>query len=654
MTDNKGQVTLILKDQSLKRLILTLLIAWSFQTLLAAESDQRFQQGNTSIKDTQEDENTVLKIPAVAKLVKLCEEQEPDDISGCLWREVEKPENEEAKKLVENHLKINKGGEKINNFDSLSVYKKDRERNLVLKKMEDFYSQKLKKSLHGIETKDGKESSSNKTVTHDVYYDLAKSQLSKSIIFAVSSYCIEADKKNSFRLINDKSYRQKIKKRNLQNLSESSGANAQGEKTITAYSDWATCLSVLPQICFRPKELAKEYLESIQDDASKDIFFVNDNPDDATPTPWEPTTRNSVTLTLDTENKLSHREYSRMRACEVVNYMEKAKLDIRSLSGIKTRFEEINKEQGAGSSFNLQVKDKAGKESALKIYDQKEKGNGIDDILITTSKDFSKAHEEGVEEELKEFEKCGTIDDASGVESFKGVDEKACERYLNRSKKELQSSIAGDHIKSKVHEFHTKEATKDKKGLVIILKDQGYTEDEANKMLELSEDKIREQINHRYKMKNEAIINSLKVKGQRIAKEDDKEVSFESSDTVEDEDVDKLLAIQKKLKKSTENFTQLVHFNNIVSGYLEITNTASKKKFKNINSIKKEMDGLAEDIDLGKGKDTKVYKVALDKSFEDTDILNAENTSDQEGSGSELGVEKINKFIKYDIDEKKP
>ena len=84
------------------------------------------------------------------------------------------------------------------------------------------------------------------------------------------------------------------------------------------------------------------------------------------------------------------------------------------------------------------------------------------------------------------------------------------------------------------------------------------------------------------------------------------------------------MAIQKKLKKSTENFTQLVHFNNIVSGYLEITNTASKKKFKNINSIKKEMDGLAEDIDLGKGKDTKVYKVALDKSFEDIFSRSAE------------------------------
>ena len=254
----------------------------------------------------------LLKEPLVEAQYKKCLEQQIEknvDMGKCLWDGLKEngkvlvpPLAEKDKERIQNRIKGQAGADVV----TTKIGK-----NPALKKLEEYYGNRLKKIIG---SEDGKK---NKKIMadHTVYNKIYRSQLGKNVVSALSGYCLDADAGN---YLIDKNRINEIRKNNLKMLEEQISVG--GQTIIRAYAHWENCALQIQHICHDTctepgEDTIKKYCCDDKCRSDSDLF-----------------------------------KHSQERACEVVDYIQAVRQNLLVLDKIDKKWE---KRTATGFAGNL-------------------------------------------------------------------------------------------------------------------------------------------------------------------------------------------------------------------------------------------------------------------------------------------------------------
>ncbi|WP_127716153.1 hypothetical protein [Halobacteriovorax sp. HLS] len=603
--------------------------------------------GNYQVHNEEVDQLAkLLEIPEVAKIKESCESSSRTDISECIWEKVEADEAIKNKVQAEMDATLNQV-DGINQYESVTPIALKTKQTKSLKALEEFYAKKISKEIFG---DDPSANGKVKILDHSKFNKMYENQITKNILSAVSSYCIDAENIKNYPLIyKDKKEVEKVRKYNLDALSNTqlqtdADGNPLTEAEIQSKS-WSICLKNLQHVCH------DEYreIDPVTKKATRGGLLKKE---------LENTDSRIPKMPKYTKEDIEH---SSKRACEVTNYLKVAKQNLKAAGKISEGYEALAKD----GSYSVQGTDAKKNTIVEKVILNKEK---LENITTTSSNEF--AAESGFSKEvsadLAEFEKClvKTVDpDTGNVKyAFSPGAQETCKKYLNTNKAEVEKlkeehALRQKSLISKVNKLKNSNNEEDIKEFLI---DQGRSEEEIQKQLQTTDiDALKEQITRRYEAEKEQLIESLndKLDAQTSQKEGVINISDQSGNT----DLEKLKKIHSELSAKTENYAQLIHYNNIVTGFLEIKDSDGKVVGRNTSSIQKELGGNAfseKNIQAISVKNEAAYTgkaQALDESIQKANINLEGSSSSSEESSTTIGIKKINDdILNYDFDTNTP
>lgn len=510
---------------------------------------------------------------------------------------------------------VNEGQQKERKYETgehTEAVTKLEEENKAFTALKKYYNEKLLETLYGKKIENSKEKliKTERTVDQLTFYKLHKSQLGKNIINSLSSYCIEARIVDDMPFIeNSISLRKKTKKSNLENLSKLT--NGKEGKTIRASRDWNVCISNLQHICNQPSKY-----EEYDEQGNKTGRTANYS-------------ESSLIAKCESSNGRLKKEdceetvrYSQRRACTVTQYLSEARKNMIALD------ETIDKYS------DLKISDRAPANSP-KFYKDQEGLKSIDELTsLTSSEVIESEYAQKNQEDIQRLDEC-----------IQSPSEEKCENFLKNDRDEQIEELAEIKLKQEANLQRLKEIDSDDKASIAnLLISEGYTEEDAKKMAEM--DNIKDQIEERYSAQKDAIIANLSEKIDKLT------MNGEKIDlTTGSKDFEKLQKLKTELESKSEDFAQLVHYNNLISGYLNIQDDEGNKT-RNTASIKRELEGNAFSSEsLEKNKDLGIkksfnndYDTYANQVLNQTGIpLDAEESDDSDTK--DLSVGQINDFI---------
>jgi|GEM_PF-5242210 len=438
--------------------------------------------------------------------------------------------------LREKMIKVLEDNAKLNEqapeFEGLEILRTRRDKDEAIKKLGEFYFKKLNDSLYG----DGKKL----YVEHSAFYEIFKSQVSKNLIESLSSYCIEAEQSQAFILSKNKNTRMSVRKNNIKKLEQIEG---EGEEAVsTGYKEWKACMQAIQNICYKSIYTNEEIKLKI----NYTSFSV---------------------LNKTYQVQSADFDYSQKRACGVVNYLKVARQTILKITEIQQLINYVDGDPKKGKKDPVNwFKNLTGKE------DFKSTGKTYDELTSMTSGELATS---GFIEEDKK------IQEKIQEECLKNSNLLACKDFLTEDVEESYKLAAEYALKleAMMGKIEKMEPAQLKK----YLKEQGYN-DERIQELEKFQDELKTEIIERFRAEKEVLVTqlwndieskSLKVKDQDVVRS-------------------KIEKIAEELAGRGEEFTQLVHYNNIISGYLTVSGrTGDKGKVRNVQSIFRELSDSA-------------------------------------------------------------
>lgn len=490
----------------------------------------------------------------------------------------------------------------------------------AFKAIRDHMIKKLNETIYG-DAERGK----LKMADHRVFHELYKSQLSKNVIQAMSSYCLDADPGNDFLVPGSSSSPDldSVRTSNLNILKDPTlvpDPNNTGKQTVNGKINFDTCIRNLKHICYATANYA----------------------------PRAPNTASSPCASTPTagggKGPRCEPEYddSKTRACNVVTYINQLKQNIVAVQKIEDRFNELeqgNKGQGLSLGGGQQL-------------EMNSRTENVEVITNMSSKEFveESGFKDKLAEEQAEFEKCfeNIQTDPSLPPDWKFTgDAETCKKFLNENKEEASKFIAEADTRTRALEVDLKKtlAEDEQKGVESYLKDQAYTEEQIEQIKNdpaiLAD--VRRQIENRYKAEREAYIKTLADKVKSRTMESDGDFANAANP-----DISKLEEIGNELVGRTKKYTELIHFNNIVSGYLE-TEDSQGNRGTNTTAAAMELENSAYDPNprspagTGAGSspaNTDDIKAALEAAGIKAEIEEDKSNTLQQGD--------INEIFKYD------
>jgi len=458
-------------------------------------------------------------------------------LEDCIWSKLDETKREEVKKKM---AMAKEGSSEKNNkteFESLDLTSglkkieaktKDMPKDPALLKLEEFLAKRLDETLYGDTQKTGSTDPNIKVVNHTVFYDLQESQIAKNVISAISSYCIRTDENY---LIDESQKKKNIE--NLKNFTETQNEKGEKENINASYSHWEGCAGSIKKVC--EGSISDDLKESSTDKNVKKKFLK-----------------------------------SQKEACLVTKNISNARQVLLKLGEIKKG----NAENSEQSGTSLQGKKKATVYSGAK---EGKDGKNIDDLTSLTSGELAKSnYDKGIEEKKKLLEACKTAGAADTTECKKifltgedaEAEKKNIDEYMVRTKV-LEEKISPDKISNDE--------------VSSYLKEQGYDETKIKAMIENNLEEIKKKMANRFKEESEAIKAELKKKLEEktISPNDSKDK------TVVGSRVDNLV---EEIQGKPEELKELIHYNNIVSGFLSIDSGDKSARTQNVATISRELD----------------------------------------------------------------
>lgn len=482
-------------------------------------------------------------------------ETKTKEILDCVWNQLESDKNlkEEVLSYLNDGSKTNEEGKDLRKASLINL---DKEESKTVQALRDFYNQKLEEALYGGPTRAGSLVHSHLADQTD-FLRLQKTQLGKNIVATLTSYCIEADyveyaendvvkEKVTYPII----YEKKDKRNNSREKNIKSLNDFQNTKNIASHK-WSGCIASVQHMCHQ--------LIFKEEDANGNMQNNSDY-----------TNLEKLKTKGVTEEDLT---YTKERACEVTEYIIKARTSLGAIDQTMEKFE----------------KHRVNNIGATRTYSEVSgKGNSssIDELTSITSKELiannsGNSYAKANKEELEELSEC------MDLEKEKIINPEACKKFLNTNQEDDARAIIQMKAEKekRIKLLATLIEEKDTEKIKELLLSDGYEEAEAQKLAQRvidDKDGMALLIQDRYKNRMDALIESTTKKMNAISVIEINENNQES--------INKLKDIRDNLKNKTKEFAELVHFNNIVTSYLDITD-GDGKTAKNIASAKRELSG---------------------------------------------------------------
>ncbi|MEE3080411.1 MAG: hypothetical protein VX341_13820 [Bdellovibrionota bacterium] len=474
-------------------------------------------------------------------------------ILECVWKQIN--QDDQLKEEVLSYLNEgSKTDEEGKDLRKASLINLDKEESKTVQALRDFYNQKLEEALYGGPTRAGSLVHSHLADQTD-FLRLQKTQLGKNIVATLTSYCIEADyvKKDNVTyplIYEDKDKRNTSREKNISSLNKFQ--NTDGTMKNSASYKWSGCIASVQHMCHQVKFKEEDSKGNMTDNT--DYIKLKDK----------------LRSTEVTEKDLA---YTKQRACEVTEYIIKARTSLGAIDQTMEKFE----------------KHRVNNIGATRTYSEVSgKGNSssIDELTSITSKELiannsGNSYAKANKEELDELSEC------MDLEKDKIINPEACKKFLNTNQEDDARAII--QMKAEKEKRAQLLATlieeKDTEKIKELLLSDGYEEGEAEKLAQRvidDKDGMALLIQERYENRMDALIESTTKKMNAISVIEINENNQEA--------INKLKDIRDNLKNKTKEFAELVHFNNIVTSYLDITD-GDGKTAKNIASAKRELSG---------------------------------------------------------------
>jgi len=493
-----------------------------------------------------EQADRLLKIPQVKAIYEKCvADNQP--VETCLWNGVSADSS--TKKLVEDELDKMNSRDGVPNSDKAQYEARnltnirtnsvanDPSKRLAAsddspqKKIEAYLFKKFTEAMYGKDKNDKKF-----MMDHNVFYSLYQSQLGKNLISAISSYAMDSENVSGVCLVGTDSDLPNIRKTNLEKLSQQTtvtGKNPDGtdkapEESSAAYGHWGRCSTQIEALC-----------------TGSTLYSSLPNPNNDDPHPMQ-----------------ARIDESKKRSCAVYRYIKDTRQALKEMEQLSKKMEEK-----AQAGFNTNPTEQA-------IY-QREK---IDEMMAISSQEL--VQDSGMQEALtkrqEELKKCETEYDAN---------KEICDKYLSGKKEDTDKLKAEFALRSMVQndkmekDFDATNKDSDD-NLRKYLQEEGRTKEQIDQIMAQTEDKLiklKGEIKAKFKSERDQLINGLKEKLSKTSienKPEDTQAHFAE--------------IKKEFDARPDYLKQLVFFNNIVTGFIEVGGS-NGKSFKNTAALEHEL-----------------------------------------------------------------
>jgi hypothetical protein len=398
--------------------------------------------------------------------------------------------------------------------------------------------------------------------------------------------------------------------------------NELGKTIINSFTSY--CMEVDPE-CRRPEGslcLSSDDKATRDDYIKQNLKAVNKAKfDDSEGNPWlKCITDVSKVCDLNPADD-DDKKYSNKKACLIMDFVGSAR---KSLLAAKeqTTFYDSLKNKGIGIASNMEVVDDkkeatADKLTELTSADIDKDFKGKDNKKISIAK--------ANEQTLKEAQECSK-------DGVKITDEIKCKKFLDTKADENAGALTDLGLRKIIKSEELDEKLKDDKNVESYLAEEGYTKDQIKDMMSKDNmEELKDRIRNRFKNEKNAVIQEMADKIKKKSTDKDGKIS--------DTDTTKIGRIKAELSTRNEDLKNLIHFNNVVSGYLTIENKSNNQVSRNTASLIAEVNSMKND----EGKELQ------------ENIKSNKNMTGEKNSAS-LEIKDLNTFfMKYmDFDKKKP
>lgn len=520
----------------MKMLVITLL-----SSLICVHAQGNAVPGAPGVVDQQQVVTNALEQiaqsdPEVKQKLAGCYTSNPDTVSDCLWKGLSAEKKDQIRRAIEEFQKESKGV-----TTGVNLRKHTQQKGSVtddaLSKLESFYSSRLEEEL-------GTKDNSFTTNDQQVYFELAKVQIGKNIMSAWSAFCLDAGYADGKIIVpKDDSKRNKIREENIKGLSNAS------EATETHYK---SCIGHLAILCHEQKGKVAALEQTLN---YKDYVKT---------TPSKKSVQSIHRTVVDNDMSLAVEDYknTKTRACETLAYTQSLKNQLAATEKV-------------ADSFDNSMKDKKWAGVALEqnnITDRK--AVDFDRATTITSGDLKDGYYDTIAAGKERLEACLAGD----------ITNEECKKLLvdAQDAEELKQSGAALMLETEVMKEKIDTALKAndleaQKQIVQSLRPDLAANELDPTRLKNEFDRIREQ----YSDERIELIASLSKKVKEL------QVGDTPNETEE-----RVKSHAGKILSRGNEYVQLMHFNNIVTGFLQIKKN-NGDTVKNSRVIDLELSNLA-------------------------------------------------------------
>lgn len=495
----------------------------------------------------------LLQIPEVKKQYDACSKiyssnnkTDIDDLEKCLWDGNQKSDAQGSIPALSDNIKKNvseimlKSG-RNNNGNKDTADKNDAETSLAtfqtsnlhkvnkapeIVKLERYLYDRLIEAMYGKVNDSGKKFYNDgkipQYVDHAFFMELYNTQVSKNLIATLSSYCLDADSADNFLIYNNSEKQKEQRNNNLRTL-ESFDSNGKTEQDNDAYKNWVSCIVKIKDNC---------------------------------------QTQPTSTDNADSNKKYNEQDYkyTQKRACLVTKQTEQLRNVLLATNTIINKNNELLGNKSKSLPYNSNGTTIYG---GQKTSNTKETINSLTDITSNELMNKSGYKTES-DKQIDNFNKnC-----AEGGQ---------CEKYIGIQKEQekLTEATLEDSLRQRAMQYKLSNMTTDETKNYLLT--EGYSEGEIAKLTDDQIKKIKDEIARRYDNERKALFD----KNNEFLRE--RFVTSDKIDTKTEETQGLIKKVETEMKQKPEMLRDLIHYNNIISGYISFkedanSSSASKKK----------------------------------------------------------------------------
>ncbi len=433
------------------------------------------------------------------------------------------------------------------------------------------------------------------SVDHAKFIELYKTELGKTIVNAFTSYCIETDDK--FEYVTTKldckdikkndiacplyilgSDKEKVVADNIKSLKRADLKSSTDTVKNNISERWNSCITSVANVCYTNEADFKDVSS-----------------------PSNPAPPGKITESIT-------------RACVLVDYVKSARKNM-IIADDQIKFYNENAKQktiGIGNFKQLEITDK----------------NSMDATTTLTSREVEDSYKLKNKELEKEIDEC--VNSSNQI-----ADVQKCKKFISTDSEDKNKAVTEFGLR----QFALEKTINDKldsskEEVKKYLQEEGYEDKKIDEMLkdDTSVTKVKDEIKARYEAERKAIIATMADKVQK---------KTTTSDTFDNQkDATKMDIIKKEIHARSDELVQLVHFNNVVSSYLEVETNGTKSR--NVASLNLELKNGAKSIN---GADADQIK-EIEKNAKNAG-LNSNKTSSKSDGVIDFSVETLNKILRY-------